>query len=44
LMTGDFGQNYPGGLFVTQDGDNGPETQNFKFTAWADVMKALKLD
>ena len=44
LMTGDFGENYPGGLFVTQDGDNSPETQNFKFTAWADVMKVLKLN
>ena len=44
LMTGDFGANYPGGLLVTQDGDNSPETQNFKFTAWADVMKVLKLD
>jgi 3-phytase len=44
LVTGDFGPNYPGGLFVTQDGDNSPETQNFKFTAWADVMKVLKLD
>ena len=43
LMTGDFGVTYPGGLFVTQDGDNSPETQNFKFTAWADVMKVLKL-
>jgi 3-phytase len=44
LVTGDFGPNYPGGLFVTQDGDNSPETQNFKFIAWADVMKVLKLD
>lgn len=43
LMTGNFGADYPGGLFVTQDGDNSPETQNFKFTAWADVMKVLKL-
>ena len=44
LVTGDFGADYPGGLFVTQDGDNSPETQNFKFTAWADVMKVLKLN
>ncbi len=44
LMTGNFGADYPGGLFVTQDGDNSPETQNFKFTAWADVLKVLKLD
>ena len=44
LMVGHFGPNYPGGLLVTQDGDNSPETQNFKLTAWADVMKVLKLD
>ena len=44
LVTGDFGADYPGGLFVTQDGDNSPETQNVKFTAWADVMKVLKLN
>ena len=44
LALGDFGPNYPSGLFVTQDGDNSPETQNFKFTAWADVLKVLKLD
>ena len=44
LAIGDFGAKYRGGLFVTQDGDNSPETQNFKFTAWADVMKVLKLD
>ena len=44
LAVGNFGADYPGGLFVTQDGDNSPETQNFKFTAWADVLKVLKLD
>ena len=44
LALGDFGAAYPGGLLVTQDGDNSPETQNFKFTAWADVLKVLKLD
>ena len=44
LAVGDFGADYPGGLFVTQDGDNSPETQNFKFTAWSDVLKVLKLD
>lgn len=44
LALGDFGPAYPGGLLITQDGDNSPETQNFKFTSWADVVKALKLD
>jgi 3-phytase len=43
LVVGDFGAAYPSGLFVTQDGDNSPETQNFKYTAWADVAKALRL-
>ncbi len=43
LAPGDFGPDYPGGLFVVQDGDNAPETQNFKYVAWADVLKALKL-
>ena len=43
LALGDFGPDYPGGLFVVQDGDNAPETQNFKYVAWADVLKALKL-
>lgn len=41
LALGDFGSDYPGGLLVVQDGDNAPETQNFKYVAWADVLKAL---
>jgi 3-phytase len=41
LVLGDFGPDYPGGLLVVQDGDNAPETQNFKYVAWADVLKAL---
>jgi myo-inositol-hexaphosphate 3-phosphohydrolase len=44
LVTGDFGANYPQGLFVAQDGDNAPETQNFKYASWADVIAALKLN
>ena len=43
MALGDFGPDYPGGLFVVQDGDNAPETQNFKYVAWADVLKALKI-
>ena len=43
LAPGNFGSNYPGGLMVVQDGDNSPETQNFKLVSWADVLKALKL-
>jgi 3-phytase len=42
LVLGDFGPDYPGGLLVVQDGDNAPETQNFKYVSWADVMKVLR--
>jgi len=41
LATGDFGPDFPGGLFVAQDGDNAPAAQNFKFVAWSDVIEAL---
>ncbi|MBN2973200.1 phytase [Roseomonas aeriglobus] len=43
LMLGDFGPKYPRGLFVAQDGDNAPDTQNFKYVSWADVLRALGL-
>jgi 3-phytase len=43
LMLGDFGQNFPGGLLVVQDGDNLPLTQNFKLASWADIVAALGL-
>jgi 3-phytase len=41
LALGDFGPDYPTGLLVVQDGDNNPETQNFKYLSWADVLKTL---
>jgi 3-phytase len=41
LALGDFGPDYPAGMLVVQDGDNSPETQNFKFVSWADVLKVL---
>lgn len=44
VIAGDFGPDYPGGLFIAQDGYNPPKAQNFKFAAWADVKAALKLD
>lgn len=44
LAIGDFGPNYPGGLFIAQDGINPPRAQNFKLVAWADIAAALKLD
>ncbi|KQM76176.1 3-phytase [Sphingomonas sp. Leaf22] len=43
LMLGDFGPGLRHGLMVAQDGDNAPETQNFKFVAWDKVRKALRL-
>ncbi|MET3437976.1 phytase [Sphingomonas sp. 1185] len=43
LALGDFGPTYPKGLFVAQDGDNAPDTQNFKYVGWDKVRKALGL-
>jgi myo-inositol-hexaphosphate 3-phosphohydrolase len=43
LMLGDFGPAFPDGLFVAQDGDNLPQTQNFKYLGWAEIRKALGL-
>lgn len=41
LMGGSFGPEYPGGLFVAQDGDNAPNAQNFKLVSWAAILNAL---
>lgn len=43
VLTGDFGPNFPGGLFIAQDGMNEPGAQNFKLVAWDDIRKALNL-
>jgi 3-phytase len=43
LAAGDFGGDYPAGLFIAQDGINPPKAQNFKLVSWADVKKALGL-
>ncbi|MFZ2995229.1 phytase [Sphingobium sp.] len=43
VMLGDFGPNFPGGLFVAQDGHNAAAAQNFKLVAWDDIAKALGL-
>ncbi len=43
LALGNFGPDYPKGLFVAQDGDNAPDTQNFKYVSWAKIVKALGL-
>ncbi len=44
LITGDFGPQFPKGLFVAQDGDNAPDTQNFKLVPWKEVMRVLRLN
>lgn len=43
LALGDFGPQFPGGLFVAQDGNNAPLAQNFKLVSWAAVRAALGL-
>jgi len=43
LALGDFGPDYPKGLFVAQDGDNAPDTQNFKYVGWGKIVEALGL-
>jgi 3-phytase len=43
LAGGNFGPDYPQGLFVAQDGHNGSLAQNFKLVSWADVVAALGL-
>lgn len=44
VVAGGFGPDFPGGLFVAQDGQNAPSAQNFKLVAWADIKAALGLD
>ncbi|MFN3516602.1 MAG: phytase [Novosphingobium sp.] len=41
LKLGNFGPDYPAGLFVAQDGMNEPASQNFKLVSWAEVLAAL---
>ncbi|MEH6790674.1 phytase [Parasphingorhabdus sp.] len=41
VILGDFGPRYPDGLMVVQDGDNGDQTQNFKYVSWRDVAEGL---
>jgi 3-phytase len=43
VAVGDFGADYPGGLFVAQDGQNAPKAQNYKLVSWRDIKRALKL-
>lgn len=41
LMLGDFGPQFPDGLFVAQDGDNAPDLQNFKLVPWQAIRAVL---
>ena len=43
LMQGDFGPDYPVGLFIAQDGANPGGAQNFKLVDWRAVLSALGL-
>ncbi len=43
LALGNFGPEYPGGLFVAQDGVNAPAAQNFKLVSWDAIRTALGL-
>lgn len=36
-----FGSDFPGGLFIAQDGVNAPRAQNFKYARWDEVLAAL---
>lgn len=42
VATGNFGKNFPRGLFVVQDGSNAPAAQNFKLVRWDAVVAALR--
>jgi 3-phytase len=41
VAPGSFGPDYPGGLFIAQDGDNAPAAQNFKLVSWRDIILSL---
>ena len=43
LILGDFGADYPDGLFVAQDGDNRPLAQNFKLVSWQAIKAEMGL-
>lgn len=44
MVMGDFGPNYPAGLFVAQDGFNAAGAQNFKLVSWDDIARKLGLN
>ena len=42
LILGNFGRDYPAGLFVAQDGHTPDGAQNFKLVSWAAITKLIK--
>ncbi|SHN59775.1 phytase [Erythrobacter sanguineus] len=38
----DFGPDFPGGIFIAQDGVNPPQAQNFKYARWDEILAALE--
>lgn len=38
----DFGPDFPGGIFIAQDGVNPPKAQNFKYARWDEILAALE--
>ena len=43
-MAGNFGPEYPEGIFIAQDGDNLPDAQNFKLVSWKAIREALGIN
>lgn len=43
-MEGNFGPDYPEGIFIAQDGDNLPDAQNFKMVSWKAIREALNIN
>ena len=43
VALGDFGNAFPQGLFIAQDGDNAPKAQNFKLVRWDRIAAAFGL-
>ncbi|MBA3864303.1 MAG: 3-phytase [Erythrobacter sp.] len=38
----DFGPDFPGGIFIAQDGINPPAAQNFKYARWDEILGLLE--
>lgn len=39
-----FGDQFPAGLFIAQDGVNPPKAQNFKLVRWDSILEALSIE